>query len=141
MPSTQMQEEEKEERKRQLFANVMQVAVINKLLPQGFRFELIDTQAKLQDGYSQVKPVKRKKVSIYPQMVKSDRPPFLPLTLFQYLQGSNGQFISCYDSLDTKYEIGSDVAPTARAPIPAKNYYQKKNIFNVSSSHGNEKEY
>lgn len=47
MPSTQLQEEEKEERKRQLFANVMQVAVINKLLPQGFRFELIDTQAKL----------------------------------------------------------------------------------------------
>jgi hypothetical protein len=77
-----MQEEEKEERKRQLFANVMQVAVINKLLPQGFRFELIDTQAKLQDGYSQVKPVKRKKVSFYPQMVKSDGPSFCRSPIF-----------------------------------------------------------
>jgi hypothetical protein len=31
------------ERKRDLIANLLQIAVINKMLPKGFKFELFDT--------------------------------------------------------------------------------------------------
>ena len=53
---------------RDLMANIMQVAMINKMLPKGYKFELYDTVKRQHDNLQQVRtvpaPSKRRKVSI-----------------------------------------------------------------------------
>lgn len=64
----QQQEEAKEERRdenRDLIANLLQIAVINKMLPKGYKFELFDTIKRQNDSSlaSRGYVPKRKKVS------------------------------------------------------------------------------
>lgn len=50
---------------RDLMANLLQIAVINKMLPKGFKFELYDTVKRQNDtnNNSKIVTTKRRKVS------------------------------------------------------------------------------
>jgi hypothetical protein len=52
---------------RDLMANLLQIAVINKMLPKGFKFELYDTVKRQNENSNNQRtvPQKRKKVRTY----------------------------------------------------------------------------
>lgn len=52
---------------RDLIANLLQIAVINKMLPKGFRFELLDTVKRQNDSSLNARSYgqKRRKVSSF----------------------------------------------------------------------------